>query len=236
VASREKAVTAAQSSERTVAPPTRVRGLVDPLEPSAEPFRTIRVALELLPGSRRGNLMLFTSADPGEGKSTIAANYALVGAVNDRRVLLLDADLRNPVQHEIWGIPRSPGLTEVVYSRLEFHALTQTIPGVPGLHVLTAGMPAPGAGDLTGSNVVRDLLAKASKEYDFVAIDTPPVLAAADATNMAAHPAVNVVFVVTKNEGARRVSRAVSKLELVGANVLGFVVNREGRLSDYGYT
>jgi capsular exopolysaccharide synthesis family protein len=213
----------------------KVRGLVDPAEPSAEPFRTVRVALELLPDSRRGNLMVFTSADSDEGKSTIAANYALVSAVNERRVLLIDADLRNPRLHDIFGVPRSPGLAEVIASRLELHALTQPVAGVPGLNILTAGMPIPRAGDITGSTAVRNLLSKAGAEYDIVAIDTPPVLAGADATHIAGHPDANVVFVVTKKQRMRRVSRAVAKLQLVGANLLGFVVNREGRLSDYGY-
>ena len=179
--------------------------------------------------------MLFTSAGPGEGKSTIAANYALVSAVNDRRVLLVDADLRHPRIHEIFGIPRSPGLTEVVLSRLDLHALTQPIEGVPGLHVLTAGMPVPRAGDITGSKIVREMLTQVGKEYDVVAIDAPPVLLAADAAHLAADPAINVVFVVTKKQGTRRVTRAVAKLQLVGANLLGFVVNREGDLSEYGY-
>lgn len=223
------------TSPQTISKGTKTRGLVEPVEASAEPFRSLRVALELVPDSRRGNLMVFASAGPGEGKSTIAANYALVSAVNDRRVLLIDADLRHPKIHEIFGIPRSPGLTEVIYSRLEFHALTQPIQGVPGLHVLTAGMPAPRAGDMTGSNAVRDLLTKASDDYDVVAIDTPPVLIGADATHIAAHPDANVVFVVTKKQGTRRVQRALSKFQLVGANVLGFVVNWEGNLSEYGY-
>lgn len=211
------------------------RGLVQPTEASAEPFRTLRVGLELVPDSRRGNLMLFTSADPGEGKSTVAANYALVSAVNDRRVLLLDADLRHPRLHEIFGIPRSPGLTELILSRLDLHALTQPIAGVPGLHVLTAGMPVPRVGDISGSEAVREILRQAREEYDVVAIDTAPVLLAADAAHLAADPAVNVVFVVTKKQGTRRVNRAIAKLDLVGANLLGFVVNREGHLSEYGY-
>jgi capsular exopolysaccharide synthesis family protein len=214
---------------------TAIRGLVEPVEPSAEPFRTLRVALELVPDSRRGNVMLFTSADPGEGKSTIAANYALVSAVNDRRVLLVDADLRHPSLHSIFGIPRSPGLTEAMYSRLDFRSLIQPITGVPGLHALTAGMPVPRVGDIMGSNAVRDLITSANEDYDVVAIDAPPVLIGADATHIAAHPAANVVLIVTRNQGTRRVNRAVAKLELVGANVIGFVVNREGHLSEYGY-
>lgn len=222
-----------ETEEKTRSP--RTRGLVEPVELSAEPFRTLRVALDLVPDSRRGNLMLFTSAGAGEGKSTVAANYALVSAVNDRRVLLVDADLRNPTIHDIFGIPRFPGLTEVIYSRLEFHAMTRPIEGAPGLHVLTAGMPAPRAGDITGSNAVRDMLTKASKEYDIVAIDSPPVLIGADASHLAAHPDANVVFCVSKKQGTRRVDRAVSKLQFVGANIVGYVVNWEGNLSEYGY-
>ena len=214
----------------------RARSLVEPVGPGAEPFRTLRVALDLVPDSRRGNLMLFTSADPGEGKSTVAANYALVAAVNERRVLLVDADLRNSAQHEIFGLPRSPGLTEAILSRLDVHGLTQSIPGIPGLHVLTSGMPTPRAGwDLTASDAVRELLTAAGCEYDIVAIDTPPVLVAPDASHLAAHPDVNVVFVVSKKQGSRHVARAVSKLELVGANLVGYVLNREGSLSHYGY-
>lgn len=208
---------------------------MEPVEASAEPFRTLRVALELIPDSRRGNLMLFTSADPGEGKSTIAANYALVSAVNDRRVLLIDADLRHPEIHNMFAVPQAPGLTETIYSRLDFETLTRPVRGVPGLSILTSGMPAPRAGDITGSNAVRELLTRACDAYDIVAVDAPPVLIGADATHIAAHPSANVVFVVTKTQKTRRVSRATAKLQLVGANVLGFVVNREGRLSEYGY-
>ena len=216
--------------------PARRRSLVEPTEPSAEPFRTLRVALELVPDSRRGNIIVFTSADPGEGKSTIAANYALVSAVNERRVLLVDADLRNPAQHAIFGIPRSPGLTEVIFSRLDPYTTARSIEGVPGLHVLSAGRPILRAGDITGATVVRDLLTQLSGEYDIVVVDTPPTLSTADAAHIAAHPAADVAVVVNKDQGTRRVRRAVSKLELVGANLLGFVVNREGRLSDYGYS
>jgi capsular exopolysaccharide synthesis family protein len=180
--------------------------------------------------------MLFTSADSDEGKSTIAANYAFVSAVNDRHVLVIDADLREPVQHEIFDARRSPGLSEVIFSRLDLHALTRPVRGVPGLHLLTAGLPSPRAGwDITASNAVRDLLTQASEEYDVVVIDTPPILLAADAAHIAAHPQANVVFVVGKNQRTRRVNRALAKLQLVGANVLGFVVNHEGQLSEYGY-
>jgi Mrp family chromosome partitioning ATPase len=79
------------------------------------------------------------------------------------------------------------------------------------------------------------LLQAISRTYDIVVVDTPPVLAAADAASLAARTGADVVFVVSHRGRKRHVQRAVDKLDLVGANVVGFVLNREGRLSDYGY-
>lgn len=216
---------------------TRRRGPITPTESTAEPFRTLRVSLEMRPEVRRGNVLLVTSSEPGEGKSTVAANYAFASAASKRRVLLLDADLRHPTQHEIFGLPRSPGLTEVIGGRLDRTAApaANNITMKPGLQVITAGRPIPRAGDIMGSNLVRDLISWASATYDTVVVDSPPVLAAADAANLAAHPAVDVAFVVASTQRSRRVDRGLAKLTLVNANVLGFVLNREGRLADYGY-
>lgn len=211
------------------------RGLVEPAQPSAEPFRTLRVSLELRPDARRGNIVVFTSAEPGEGKSTMAANYALLASASDRRVLLIDADLRNPVQHEIFDLPRAPGLTETMMATVEPSAAASAVTGAPGLHVLTTGTPVPRAGDIIGSGAFGQILRRASDEYDTVVVDTPPVLAASDAPHVAAHPAADVAFVVDRKQRSRKVKRALAKLELANASVLGFVVNREGRLADYGY-
>jgi capsular exopolysaccharide synthesis family protein len=225
---------------RTVEPPQEIttrRGLVEPTEASAEPFRTLRVSLELRPDTRRGNVVLFTSAEPEEGKSTIAANYAAVSAINDRRILLIDADLRSPTQHEIFGLARAPGLTEIIASHGPPDASKHVrhISTTPGLTVVTAGTAVPRAGDITGSHAVKSLLTWASEAYDTVVVDTPPVLSAADAAHIATHPSVDVAFVVASKQRSRRVGRALGKLALVNANILGFVVNHEGRLTDYGY-
>ena len=80
-----------------------------------------------------------------------------------------------------------------------------------------------------------DVLASAAEEYDLVVVDTPPVLVASDAATVASHTGADLVFVVTKDTRKRTVTRALGKLDLVGVNVLGFVMNREGRLAEYGY-
>jgi capsular exopolysaccharide synthesis family protein len=209
--------------------------------PSGEPFRTLRLALDLRPGAKDATTVILTSADPGEGKSTIAANFALVAAVDEKSVLLVDADLRKPTQHELFGVPRSPGITDVIAGRAEFsvatHRMTLTTSSSQGrrFDLLTAGTARPNAGDVSASAGMAELLKTLSRTYDIVVVDTPPVLAAADAASMAAHTGAEVVFVVSHKGRKRRVARALSKLDLVGAKVIGFVVNREGRLSEYGY-
>ena len=228
----------AARQQRIVAEDTRaIRGLVDVRSPSAEPFRMLRLAVDLRPRQNKDVQppIIFTSADAGEGKSTIAANYALVAAQSNRRVLLIDADLRKPSQHRLFGVRGAPGLTEVIAANMDYRELVAPIQSQPGvLHLLTAGTPLPNAGDVAASDAMRTLFASAMATYDLVVVDSPPLLAAADAATLASHAGADVAFVVARGTKRRRVTRAVAKLDLVGANLLGFIMNREGQLSEYG--
>jgi capsular exopolysaccharide synthesis family protein len=217
--------------------PRVIRGLVDVRSPSAEPFRMLRLAVDLRPKLEKDVQppIVFTSADAGEGKSTVAANYALVAAQNDRRVLLIDADLRKPTQHRLFGVRGAPGLTEVIAAGMDFATLVRPIQTEPGvLHLLTAGTALPNVGDVVASDAMRTLFANASTLYDLVVVDSPPLLAASDAATLASRAGADVAFVMAAGAKRRRITRALGKLELVGANVLGFVMNREGQLSEYG--
>jgi capsular exopolysaccharide synthesis family protein len=176
------------------------QALVDPGSPSAEAFRTLRLALQLRGETGKGSGVLVTSAEPGAGKSTMAANFALVSALARTRVLLIDADLRRPVQHEIFGLPRSPGLVEYLAGGGPLDRFIQR--GPDRLDILSAGREVPRAGDVLSSARMRDLLEDAGAQYDMVVVDTPPVLASADAEGMAAHSDLEVVFVVDR--GSRR--------------------------------
>jgi len=208
------------------------QALVDPGSPSAEAFRTLRLALQLRGEAEKGSSVLVTSAEPGAGKSTTAANFALVSALGRARVLLIDADLRKPVQHEIFGMARGPGLVEFLASGGPLERFVQR--GPDRLDVLTAGREVPRAGDVLSSSRMRDLLAEAAAKYDMVVIDSSPVLASADAEGMSGHD-VEVVFVVDRSSRGRDVTRAVRRLERLTAQIAGLVLNREGRQEDYGY-
>ena len=202
-------------------------GLVDPASPSSEAFRTLRLALQLRSQSEETTAILVTSAEPKAGKSTTAANYANLSAFGGARVLLVDADVRNPAQHAMFGLSRSPGLVEYVASRAPLEQLVQS--ASPQLDLLTAGQQVPRASDVSHSHRIADMLREASSTYDVIIIDAPPVLAAADAEALASHAGVQVVFVADGSASRRRnILKALRRFELIHARVAGIVLNRSG--------
>jgi capsular exopolysaccharide synthesis family protein len=221
--------------------PAATLGLVDSSSPSAEPFRSLRLALELRTDHRRGNIVLFTSAEPGEGKSTLAANFALVSSFSQSSVLLIDGDLRRPRLHSLFNVPRAPGLVDGFAGfaagdvRAEDFPPVHEVGNLARLSLITAGKQFARTGDLVSSKRMGQFLSVASKAYGLVVIDAPPLLLAADAAGFATHPGVDVVLIVTRNSKRRPTTNAIRKLELIGANVIGIVANREGSLSTYGY-
>ena len=209
--------------------------LVDPGGPSSEPFRALRLALQLPSAAQQSNVLVMTSAEQGEGKSTLAANYAVVSAIGHSNVLLIDADMRRPTLHEFFGMPRSPGLVDLAASNGHLNEFTRPVPSFGTLDLLTAGSAIRRSGDLTSSARMAAILEEAARTYSLVVIDSPPLLSAADAAGISSLPGVSVILVVDKGARRRSVRKALRKLELVDANVAGAVMNREGRLSAYGY-
>lgn len=214
-----------------VAQPVR-EGLVDPASSSAEAFRTLRLALQLRSQSQETAAILITGAESRVGKSTTAANYANLSAFGGARVLLVDADIRNPRQHEIFGLARSPGLVEFVASSGSLEQFVQ--PVSPLLDVLTAGQPVARASDVVHSQRIADLIRQASHDYDIVVCDASPVLATADAEAIATHPGVQVVFVADEESKRRNIAKAFRRFELINARVAGIVLNRSGEPVVYG--
>jgi Mrp family chromosome partitioning ATPase len=209
----------------------RHRFLVEPNSLSAEPFRTLRLAIEARMGTRTGPAVMFSSPRPRDGRSTVAANYAVVSAFGGRHVLLLDGDMRKPDLHEIFGVPRSPGLVDVLRDRLDPWRVTHAFPALGGLHVMTAGSQLAFSGDLAASPALGELLQSLYEHYEALVLDSPPALIAADASGLASHPGIAVVMVVNRAGKRQHVVRALRKLSLTEANVLGLVVNREGTLT-----
>jgi non-specific protein-tyrosine kinase len=212
---------------------TTRRALVEPGSPAAEAFRTLRLALQLRGGTERRAAVVITSAEPGAGKSTTAANLAVVSAFARTNVLLIDADLKKPVQHEIFGVPRSPGLVDHLAEGGDLDGYTKRGPGY--VTVLTAGRSITRSSDVTSTPRMASMLDEVTSRYELVIIDTPPVLATADVEGIASLSDVEVVLVVDRASHGRNVAKALRRLELINAKIAGLVLNRDGQQDAYGY-
>lgn len=202
------------------------RFLVEPESASAEPLRALRLAIEARTGSSDAKGLVFTSPHPGDGRSTIAANYALVAAHVQRPVLLIDADMRRPNLHLMFGLPQSPGLVDVLRDHLDPWQVTHTLPSLGGLHVMTAGSALARPGDVAASPAMAEMLETVYEDCEAVALDSPPALTAADAASLASHRGTDVVMVVKRSEKRRHLVSALRRLAVTEANVVGLVINR----------
>lgn len=208
--------------------PTAVLAVADTRSTAAESYRTLRTNLIFSQTGRALKSVIITSASPGEGKSTTSSNLAGAFAQQGMRVLLVDADLRRPTVHTIFGTPREPGLTQVLVGQVELQAAVRET-SVPGLSVLTAGVLPPNPAELLGSPVMRELLGTMMDAYDLVVLDTPPVMAASDSSVLASL-VDGVVLVVRAGRTERGVAQqAVRQLTSVGARVLGAALNDPDR-------
>lgn len=205
-----------------------------------EAIRSLRTSVAFSHSATQGRgLLMVTSAQPLEGKTTTACNLAVALAYGGARVLLVDADMRRPSVHDAFGIDASRGLADVLTDGLP---LTQAVTRIqsPSLWILPAGPPPPNPSELLASPRMEELVRQLREgPFDWVVVDTPPVLAVTDASILATH-ATGVVFVVGANMTRRRVAeRAIETLAIGGPRVLGAVLNRVAYTTNdyysYGY-
>lgn len=205
------------------------RRLVDYSDPSplVEAFRGLRANV-LFAAPEGPRSVVVTSASPGEGKTVIASNLALGLAQAGQRVLLIDADLRRPNIHEVFGLSLEPGLSSLLAQRAPVEQVVQTT-SVPNLMAVTAGSLPPNPTELIGSPLFTSLLRQLESRFDIVVIDTPPVMAVADAA-IVAHQTSGVLFVVAADSTSRHAAQAaLDQLERAHARFLGAVLNRADR-------
>jgi capsular exopolysaccharide synthesis family protein len=185
------------------------------------------------PPEGRPRTILVTSAMPGEGKSTVAANLARCLAFAGSKVLLVDGDLRTGQLHKLLGAARTPGLSQLTARNSGFSCLI-TSTSVPNLSFIACGQPGCDCGELFLSRDLDQLLEEVTPAFDFILFDSAPVFAAADTTSLA--PKVNgVIFVMRDSMTRVKVAReALDKLYQLQVRVLGTVLNG-ARASGIGY-
>lgn len=201
--------------------------LTTPRSVLTEGYRTLRTNIQFSSLDRPVAALMVTSASPGEGKSTTAANLAVVMAQSGKRTVLVDTDLRRPVLHEVFGVPNSMGLTTALLQAPGSDLTPFLQPtACEGLWLMTTGPLPPNPSEMLGSQRMADLVAQLRREFDLAVFDSPPVLAVTDAAVLSRQMdgVLLVVESAQTREGAAR--RAAQELARVQAPVLGVVVNR----------
>jgi capsular exopolysaccharide synthesis family protein len=191
----------------------------------AEAFRAVRTNVLFSTAQEGSHSIVVTSTGPGEGKTMVASNLAISLAQAGQRTLLIDADMRRPKAHEIFEMSQEPGLSNLLVGNAKASEAVRKS-GVAGMWVIPSGRTPPNPAELLGSQRFRDFLASLNEHFDWVIIDSPPVMAVTDAA-LVAHSASGVVFVV----GAEMTSRYAAKsagdqLRRVHAKFVGAVLNR----------
>lgn len=208
----------------------------DDRHPFVESYRNLRSSLLYLAQSgARPRTLAITSSIPSEGKSMTAANLAITLALTGSRVLLVDADMRKGVLHSRFGLSATPGLSQVLSEGLAWTSCVQPA-ALPNLSLLPRGDTTANASELFLRESTRHLLKAAAEQFEWVLMDTAPVLAADDVTSLA--PLVEgLIFVLRAEQTSARIARAA--LDLLyqrQANVLGFVFNAvRSNAGDYYY-
>jgi capsular exopolysaccharide synthesis family protein len=202
----------------------------------SESYRNLRSALLFMGADgKRPKVVLITSALPNEGKSTVAANLAQALALSGSRVMLVDCDLRKGVVHERMGLQRDPGLTEVLRGKATLEQVIQT-GSAANLSFITRGKSANDSADLFLTSAFSQVIAQLRERFDYVLIDSSPVLATDDATTLA--PAMDGTLLVVRGNytGGKQVSEALDQLYQRHARILGVVFNRaDSAASSYHY-
>jgi capsular exopolysaccharide synthesis family protein len=211
----------------TGASPVGLVSHVLPRSPSAEAFKVVRANVDRSRRNQGIRVVLVTSPRPGEGKTTVASNLAICLAQAGRRVLLVDADLRHPMQHEIHGLRRDRGLVQILREVMSIDQVVQTA-AVSNLDVITSGPETPNPAELLSSSLLHDFLDRAREDYDTVVIDSPSLLAVADPAIIGA--VVDGILLVARVATTKRddAARAVEVLKGLGTPVLGGLINGVG--------
>jgi len=196
----------------------------NPRSPISEAYRTLRTNLQFAGLDRPLRTLLVTSPGPEEGKSTTLANLAVTIAQSEKKVILIDCDLRRPSLHRLFALPQQPGLTTMVLDEgaMGNPPLQQT--PVSGLWLLASGTLPPSPPDLLGSQRMNGVLETLKEQADMVLLDAPPVIGVSDAAILATK--VDGVMLVVSAGQTKRESVQASKdmLERVNANLIGAVL------------
>jgi len=199
--------------------------LTNPRSPAAEAYRTLRTNLTFAALDKPIETLVVTSAAPGEGKSTVLANLAVTMAQGERRTILLDADLRRPSLHEIFGVANDRGLTTMIVEEAALDNPPLIDVGVDNLWLVPSGPLPPNPADILGSRKMEEVIAALKARADVVLFDAPPVIAVTDAAVLGTKVDGVLLVVCAGRTRREHAQRARESLGRVHVRIVGAVLN-----------
>ncbi|PTO75721.1 polysaccharide biosynthesis tyrosine autokinase [Vibrio splendidus] len=208
----------------------------NPADLSVEALRGLRTSLHFAMLEAKNNVLMISGPAPGIGKSFISTNFAAVAAKTGQKVLLIDADMRKGYLQQSFGLKWDNGLSDVLSSKQEFAQSVKSTP-VENLHIITRGQVPPNPSELLMHPRFAELMEWASKEYDLVIVDTPPVLAVTDPSIVGAFAGTTLMVARYGQNTIKEIDVARNRFEQSGIEVKGVIFNaiEKKASSSYGY-
>lgn len=213
----------------------QVFSMARPHSNASEAVRMLRTNLEFAAAPNPIVTLTISSPGPSEGKSTVTANLGVVMAQAGFDTVILDADLRRPTQHRIFGIENARGLTTLLTNPDVSWSDVAAKVALPGLRLVPTGPLPPNPSDLLSSDRFSHLLANIKADVDLVLIDTPPLLAVSDAMSVAAHTDGVALVATSRKTRVEGLRHAAETVQLAGIRLVGVVMNRTRGQAGGGY-
>ena len=205
--------------------PRELIGAFSPYSVHGEAYRTLRTGILLSRAGAPPKIILMTSTTSGEGKTVTSTNSAVLFAHTGAKVLLIDADLRKPRVHRVFAMDKEPGLTEVLTGRRDtFEMIRQS--EVEGLSVLTSGSLPPNPTELLGSEKMKQIIGEVAAHFDFVIVDSPPILPVSDSIVLSTMVDGVVVVVNSATTAKQQIRVACARLKYARAKIFGVLLNK----------
>lgn len=209
--------------------------LREPKSPVSESYREIRTNIEFSNLDKEIKVITITSSKQNEGKSTVLGNLAVSFANLEKKVLILDGDLRNPSVHRMFGLSNSHGVTDVLVDNKGFVECVHTTE-IRNLNVLTSGKIPPNPSEMLSSRKMKTFIESLKEHYDYIFIDAPPIGIITDAGIISTYSDGCILVAAAGESDIDMIKIAKERLEKVNANILGVVLNKykpEGAASEY---
>ncbi len=197
----------------------------NPRSPISEAFRTVRTNIQFSSIDKNMKKILVTSSMPGEGKSTVISNLAIAIAISGKSVILVDMDFRKPKLHRYFDLSNEMGLTNILAGQWILSDIVEST-DTPNLSLITTGPKPPNPAEIMGSNRMGEFLSEVEGAYDYVLIDSPPLLAVTDAAVLSTKVDGTILVVESGKTEIDHAEEALKSLQNVGANVIGIILNK----------